>query len=51
MTTDKFKKLKNLMKTSPKKPLSAGLQASKDPKKFLEKMKNPSLKGLKGFAF
>lgn len=47
---DKFKKLKSLMKPN-KNKATAGLEASKDPKRFLEKMKEPNINGLKGIAF
>lgn len=49
MKIDKFKKLKQILgKNSPK--ATAEKEASEDPKKFMEKMKNLKI-GKKGIAF
>ena len=45
----RFKRLRTLLQPSGK--ATAELEASKDPEKFMKKMKNMSLKGLKGVAF
>lgn len=47
---EKFKKIKYLMKKNSKKA-TAELDASKNPEKFMKKMKNPSIRSLKGIAF
>ena len=47
-----FKKLQNLMNnTKGQNYATAGLEASKDPKEFLKKMKEPDISGRKGIAF
>ncbi len=47
-----FKKLQALMNNKKDKSYAtAGLEASKNPKKFLEKMKELDISGRKGIAF
>lgn len=45
----KFSHLKEMLKRY--KKASAGLEASRNPMKFIEDNKNPSIKGLRGVAF
>ena len=47
--TDKFSHIKEMMNKH--KKAGSELEASKNPQKFMEKMKNPSIKGLRRVAF
>jgi len=53
MFTSKFTKLRKILgpKFGSKEIATAQTDASKDPQKFLKKMKEPSIKKLKGVAF
>jgi len=53
MFTSKFTKLRKILgkKFGSKQVATAELEASKDPEKFLKKMKEQNIKKLKGVAF
>lgn len=53
MFTSKFSKLKKILgpKFGSKQVATAEKEASENPKEFLKKMKEPSIKKIKGVAF
>lgn len=53
MFTSKFTKLRKILgpKFGSKQVATSEIEASKDPQKFLKKMKEPNIKKLKGIAF